>query len=37
MGVLFLLIYLKQQGKITIGDFALVLGSLFHRVNLKSW
>jgi len=35
MGVLFILIYLKQKGKITIGDFALVLGSLFHMLEVS--
>lgn len=35
MGVLFLLIYLRQEGKITIGDFALVLGALFHMLEVS--
>lgn len=35
MGVLFLLIYLKQQNKVTIGDFALVLGALFHMLEVS--
>lgn len=35
IGVLFLLIYLKQQGAITVGDFALVLGALFHMLEVS--
>ncbi|PCI37813.1 MAG: hypothetical protein COB50_03245 [Thiotrichales bacterium] len=34
IGVLWLLIYFRQLGKITIGDFALVLGALFHMLEV---
>ena len=32
-GILFLLIYLRQQGKVTVGDFALILGATFHMLE----
>lgn len=35
MVVLFLLIYLKQKNKVTVGDFALVLGALFHMLEVS--
>lgn len=35
IGVLFLLVHLKQQGQITIGDFSLVLGALFHTLEVS--
>ncbi|WP_194847290.1 ABC transporter ATP-binding protein [Candidatus Neptunochlamydia vexilliferae] len=35
IGVLFLLIYMRQQGKITVGDFALILGALFHMLEVS--
>lgn len=35
IGVLFALIYLRRKGSITIGDFALVLGALFHMLEVS--
>jgi ATP-binding cassette subfamily B protein len=35
VGVLFLLIHLKQKNQITIGDFSLVLGALFHTLEVS--